>query len=42
MPAMVGVATEVPPNPVHVFGEPAVQVAAPPEVWVGSDQQITW
>ena len=35
---MVGEATEVPPNPDQVLGAPE-QEAAPPEVWVGSDQQ---
>src|SRR5580658_10292806 len=38
MAAIVGDATEVPPNPAHVLGAP-LQDVAPPEVWLGSDQQ---
>ena len=38
MAAMVGEETEVPPNPDQVLGAPE-QDAAPPEVWLGSDQQ---
>ena len=39
MAAMVGEATEVPPNPVHVLGAPLHDV--PPTLVAVSDMQIT-
>jgi hypothetical protein len=39
MAAMLGEASEVPPNPDQLLGAFPAQTAAPPEVWVGSDQQ---